>query len=435
MNSAAWLAIGCAALFGQAAAAQDSAEIGGHAARVQWFRDAKFGMFVHWGPFAVHSSDPNSAYDYFDMKTNEAAREDFKKYARQFNPKSFDAAKWMATARNAGAKYVVFTSKHHDGYTMFDSALTDYDSAHYPPKADYVGALVEAARAAGLKIGFYYSILDWDQPSYATDLPAFVNDYLFGQVRELCTNYGPIDCVWFDGEWDHPAETWRAPELVAMIRELQPAALINDRLGLGERGVNRLCDFYTREQPHEMTVPMGFERQKPYPWEACMTIGDYWQFSIKDTNPKSTAELVHILVDVVSRGGNLLLNVGPDPDGVIPEVQVECLAGIGRWLEVNGEAIYGTSGSPFQSLPACEDGTVPRCTTKGRRLYIHIASSRGYRIALPGLRNEIQGARFLKTGAAVAFDNTAKSLQLPKQLPDDIMTVIEIELDGEPRVE
>jgi alpha-L-fucosidase len=166
-----------------------------------------------------------------------------------------------------------------------------------------------------------------------------------------------------------------------------------------------------------------------------MTIGDYWQFSIKDTNPKSTPELVHILVDVVSRGGNLLLNVGPDPDGVISEVQAERLAGVGRWLAVNGEAIYGTSGSPFQSLPACEDGTVPKCTTKGKRLYIHIASSQGHRIVLPGLKNGIKAARFLKTGAAVAFDNTAKSLQLPKQLPDAIVTVIEVELDGEPRVE
>ena len=252
----------------QAAAAQKAAEDEARAARVQWFRDAKFGMFVHWGPFAVHSSDPNATYDYFDMKTDEEARADFKKYAQQFNPKSFDAAEWMETAKNAGAKYVVFTSKHHDGYTMFDSALTDYDSADYPPKADYVRQLVDAARAAGLKIGFYYSILDWDQPSYTADLPSFVNDYLFGQVRELCTNYGPIDCVWFDGEWDHPASTWRAPELTAMIRELQPAALINDRLGLGERGVTRLCDFYTREQPSEVNVAMGFEREKPFPWEA-----------------------------------------------------------------------------------------------------------------------------------------------------------------------
>ncbi|HQH53366.1 MAG TPA: alpha-L-fucosidase [Candidatus Hydrogenedentes bacterium] len=419
----------------QAAAAQKAAEDEARAARVQWFRDAKFGMFVHWGPFAVHSSDPNATYDYFDMKTDREARADFKKYAQQFNSKSFDAAEWMETAKNAGAKYVVFTSKHHDGYTMFDSALTDYDSADYPPKADYVRQLVDAARAAGLKIGFYYSILDWDQPSYTADLPAFVNDYLFGQVRELCTNYGPIDCVWFDGEWDHPASTWRAPELTAMIRELQPAALINDRLGLGERGVTRLCDFYTREQPSEVNVAMGFEREKPFPWEACVTIGDYWQFSIKDTRFKSPQELVRVLVDVVSRGGNLLLNVGPTPDGVIPDALTERLMAIGAWLEVNGEGIYGTSGSPFGPLPAGEGGAAPKCTTKGARLYVHLESRPGDRLALPGLQNGIISARFLRTGAAVEFDNAAKTITLPKDLPDDIMTTIEIELDGEPRIE
>ena len=174
------------------------------------------------------------------------------------------------------------------------------------------GSLSDAARAAGLKVGFYYSMLDWHEPMYETNLPKFVDEFMFAQVRELCTNYGPLDCVWFDGEWDHPAADWRAPELVRMIRELQPAALVNDRLGLGERGVTRLCDFYTREQPSEINVAMGFEREKPYPWEACMTIGEYWQYSIKDTQFKSTAELVRMLVDVVSRGGNLLLNVGPD---------------------------------------------------------------------------------------------------------------------------
>ena len=418
----------------QEAAAKQAAENEARAARVQWFQDAKFGMFVHWGPFAVHGSDPNAAYDYFDMKTDAAARADFKKYAEQFHPKAFDAAQWMATAKNAGAKYVVFTSKHHDGYTMFDSALTDFDSADYPPRADYVRLLVEAARAAGMKIGFYYSILDWDQPDYFGNLPKFVDEHLFGQVRELCTNYGPIDCVWFDGEWDHPASTWRAPDLVAMIRELQPSALINDRLGLGERGVTGLCDFYTREQPSEVNVPMGFEREKPFPWEACITIGDYWQYSIKDTRFKSPDELVRILVDVASRGGNLLLNVGPTPDGEIPETLVERLRAVGGWLEVNGEGIYGTTASPLGAFPESEAGGMPRCTAKGHRLYLHLESRPGNQMTLPGLQNRIVSARFLKTGADLAFDNETKTIALPEELPDAIMTTIAIELDGEPRV-
>ena len=399
------------------------------AKRVQWFRDAKFGMFVHWGPFAVQSSNPNVKYDYFDMKHDKAARADFAKYAKQFGPKAFDAVKWMETACNAGMKYVVFTSKHHDGYTMFDSALTEYDSMDQAPKTDYVSALVKAARAADLKIGFYYSILDWNQPEFTADLPKFVDNYLFGQVRELCTNYGPIDCVWFDGEWDHPAEVWRAPELVAMIRELQPAALINDRLGLGERGVNQLCDFYTREQPSEMNVAMGFEREKAYPWEACMTIGDFWQYSIKDTRFKSAKELIRILVDVASRGGNLLLNVGPTPDGAIPEVMVERLEAMGTWLSKNGEGIYGTDGSPFGALPA------GWCTAKGNRLYIHLPERPAAPLQLSSLQNDIKSARFLGTGMPLQFDSAVKTIILPNELPGPIMTVIEIELDGAPEVE
>ncbi|MBX7258674.1 MAG: alpha-L-fucosidase, partial [Candidatus Hydrogenedentes bacterium] len=347
-------------------------------ARQEWFRNAKFGMFIHWGPFSNHGADPNAKFDYFEIKSNPSIEKDFQVYASQFNGKSFDAAKWMETAKAAGAKYVVLTSKHHDGYALFDTKLSTYDSVDMTPKTDYVRAFLEAAHAAGLKAGLYYSILDWHEPGYYADLPKFVDNFLFPQVRELCTNYGPLDCIWFDGEWDYPASTWKAPELVGMIRELQPTALVNDRIGLNERGVTKLSDFYTREQPSEMNVAMGFEREKPYPWEACMTIGDYWQYSLKDKNYKSVKELVGILVDVVSRGGNLLLNVGPNPDGVIPDVLVERMKGIGEWMAVNGEGIYDTTGSPFASLP------VGKCTVKGNRLYLFVDRLPEAPIALPG---------------------------------------------------
>ncbi|MEX0678706.1 MAG: alpha-L-fucosidase [Pirellulales bacterium] len=417
---------------------RDVGDLAGYRARIeaeakvkrqQWFRNAKFGMFVHWGPFAVQGSDPKAAFDYFDMKHNAALRADFVKYAKHFSPKAFDAAKWMEAAKTAGMKYVVFTSKHHDGYTMFDSALTDYDSMQQAPKTDYVRSLIKAARAADLKIGFYYSILDWRHPDYTANLPKFVNDYLFGQVRELCTNYGLIDCIWFDGEWDYPAGTWRARELVDMIRQLQPTALINDRLGLGERGVNRLCDFYTREQPSEISVAMGFERQKPYPWEACVTIGDSWQYSVKDTHFKSAPELIRMLVDVVSRGGNLLLNVGPTPDGAISAPMLERLNAIGAWLAVNGESIFETTGSPFAKLPA------GKCTTKGNRLYIHIEVRPEGGVPLPGLQNTIKKAWFLKTGTELTFDNKTKTIALPEALPDAAVTTIAIELDAPPVVQ
>ncbi|MCL5097624.1 MAG: alpha-L-fucosidase, partial [Candidatus Omnitrophica bacterium] len=392
--------------------------------RTAWFSKAKFGLFVHWGPFAVLGSDPEAKFNYSDLKESDEARKEFAKYAARFNPKSFDAAKWIEIAKAAGTKYLVFTSKHHDGYAMFDSRLTDFNSMAGTPRKDYVRELVTAARDAGMKIGFYYSLLDWNQPDYRTDLTGFVNRFVFGQVGELCRNYGPIDLIWFDGEWDHTAEQWRAPELVRKIHQLQPAVLINDRLGKGERGINPLCDFYTREQPSEMNVMMPFERERPHPWEACMTIGDYWQYCVKDTRFKSVPELIRILVDVVSRGGNLLLNVGPNPDGVIPVPLVERLRGVGAWLAVNGESIYGTTGSPFKDLPA------GRCTAKGNYLYLHLDQRPGPAVRLPGLQTTIRKAWFLRTGQTLPFDNATKTITLPNTLPDDAVTTIAMELDG-----
>ncbi len=404
-------------------------EAGAKAARQAWFRDAKFGMFVHWGPFAVQGNDPHAKFDYFAIKADPALSVEFEQYARAFKGRSFDAARWMETAKAAGARYVVLTAKHHDGYALFDSKVSQYDSVDMAPQTDYARQFADAARAAGLKVGFYYSMLDWHEPDYQKDLPRFVDEFMFPQVRELCTNYGPIDCVWFDGEWDHPQATWKATELVQMIRQLQPTALVNDRLGFGERGVTRLCDFYTREQPSEVNVAMGFERERPYPWEACMTIGDYWQFSIHDTQFKSTGELIGILVDVVSRGGNLLLNVGPTPDGEIPAPLIERMQGIGAWLAVNGEAIYGTDRSPFASLP------MGKCTARENRLYIFLPSRPAEPLRLPGLQNSIQKASFLADGAVLEFDNATKSIVLPEALPDGAMTTIVVELDAPPLVQ
>ncbi|HOZ48132.1 MAG TPA: alpha-L-fucosidase [Candidatus Hydrogenedentes bacterium] len=427
-------ASGCLALVCLAAAAvapswaessdTDSARL----QRVAWFAEARFGMFIHWGPFSVQGNDPQAKYDYFAMKDDAEARRDFERYAEAFRPGRFDAAQWMETARDAGARYVVFTSKHHDGYCMFDSALSDFTTMKGAPKRDYVRDLIAAARVSGLKIGFYYSMLDWKHPDYTGDLARFVEEYLFGQVRELCTNYGPIDCFWFDGEWDHPLAAWRSPELVNMIRALQPNALINDRLGKGERGVTPLCDFYTREQSSEVNVPMAFEHEEPRPWEACMTIGDFWQFSLNDTRFKSVDELVGVLVDVASRGGNLLLNVGPDPDGQIPRPLVERLRGVGAWLAVNGESVYGTTRSPFGPLP------VGKCTAKANRLYLHVDSSAGSPVQFPRLQNTIRKAFLLSSNAALPFDNGAKTVTLPKDFSQGSWRVAVIELDTPPVV-
>jgi alpha-L-fucosidase len=270
-------------------------------------------------------------------------------------------------------------------------------------------------------------MLDWHHPDFAGHLDRYVDEYLFGQVRELCTNYGPIDGIWFDGEWDHPASTWRAPELVGMIRALQPGAVVNDRLGKGERGVTDLSDFYTREQLSEIEKKQGFELRKP--WEACMTIGRSWGFRREDAPFLSGEELIRSLVDVASRGGNLLLNVGPTPEGEIPPHLVERLRAIGTWLRANGESIYGTAASPFDSLP---DG---KCTVKGDRLYIHLTSHPHRPVALPGLENPIRRAWLLETGEPVAVDDAAKTLLLPDQLPNDVVTTVAVQLDGRPEIE
>jgi len=191
---------------------------------------------------------------------------------------------------------------------------------------------------------------------------------------------------------------------------------------------NVLADFYTREQPDEMNTTMPFEHEKPYSWEACMTIGEYWQYSIKDRNFKSGPELVRILVDVVSRGGNLLLNVGPTPDGVIPPHLLEHLQYVGAWLRGNGESIYGTARGPFKALPA------GKCTAKGNRLYIHLDASPGKTVSLPGLQNTLQKAWLLKTGAELPFDNASKTITLPEVLPEDAVTTVAVELDSPPNV-
>ncbi|MBN2327938.1 MAG: alpha-L-fucosidase [Candidatus Omnitrophica bacterium] len=392
--------------------------------RIRWFREAKFGMFVHWGLYAVHGKNDKGPYVSWSMHDEEIPNQEYEKYANQFTPQKFDAAQWMDIAKSAGMRYVIFTSKHHEGFSMFDSALTDYDSMDRAAGRDFVRELIEAARADDMKIGFYYSMLDWRRPEFKTDFSQYVNRFMFGQIRELCMHYGPIDCLWFDGEWDYSADVWRAPELVNMIRELQPNALINDRLGKGERGKTPLCDFYTREQMSEINHSTEFEKRRNIPWEACLTIGTSWGYKRNDAPLKSSAELIRALVDIVSRGGNLLLNVGPTPEGEIPEALTSRLQDIGAWLAVNGESIYGTEVSPVQAFPT------GRCTQKGSRLYVHLESHPGQALQLINLHQEIKRVWILKTGDELAFDDKNNTISIPDSLGDDAIVTIGIELES-----
>jgi alpha-L-fucosidase len=279
-----------------------------------------------------------------------------------------------------------------------------------------------AARANDVKISFYYSTLDWYQPDFKANLPKYIDEFLFGQVRELCTNYGPIDGIWFDGEWDHPSETWRAPELVNLIRSLQPNALINDRLGKGVRGVTPLADFYTREQMSEIGEKTEAEEKEVRPWEACLTMGIAWGYRRDDGPAKSSTELIRTLVDVVSRGGNLLLNVGPRPDGTVPEHLVARLNDIGAWLEKNGDSVYGTRKA--NGIMASSG----KLTAKGDTLYLHLESRDADTVTLTGLKRPIKSAILLETGEVLTVDNGAKSIALPATLPDPVVSVIVVEL-------
>ena len=387
-----------------------------------WFKDAKFGIFVHWGLYAVHGKNEKGPYVSWAMENEGIPIAEYEPYAEQFRPKHFDANAWMGLVKEAGARYLTFTSKHHEGFAMFNSALTNYDSMDHAAKRDFVGELVTAARANDVKISFYYSTLDWHHPDFYTDLPKYVDEYLFGQVRELCTNYGPIDGLWFDGEWDHPQSTWRAEELVRMIRTLQPHALVNDRLGKGVRGVTPLADFYTREQMSEIGEKTETEDKNIRPWEACLTIGTSWGYMKADGPPKSSTELIRTLVDVVSRGGNLLLNVGPTPDGKIPAPLAAGLRDIGAWLKVNGESIYGTRQVTGITASA------GKLTRKGDQLFIHLETRPGDTITLTGLNHSMVGARLLATGDALKLDNATKTISLPETLPDAAVTTVAVSL-------
>ncbi len=390
--------------------------------RREWFNEAKFGLFIHWGLYSLHGKNDGGAYVSWSMEQESIPVEEYAPYADRFDPTQFDATRWMEIAKSAGMRYVVFTSKHHEGFSMFETELCDYSSEKRAPGRDFARELVEAARAAGLKIGFYYSFLDWYHPDYSGDLDKYVREFAHPQVAEICTNYGPIDVVWFDGEWDHPAETWHSEELVRTIRRLQPNAVINDRLGKDERGTTALSDFYTREQPSEIDEETGFEVARN-PWEACMTIGKSWGFRHDDAPFLSVEELIRYLSSIACRGGNVLLNVGPTPEGEIPEHFVERLGAIGRWLDVNGSAIYGTYGMTVGEHA---------CTAREDRLYVHLTERPGDALTLSGLNVAIRCARLLGADGELTVDDAGKRVVLPADMPDEAVSIVELELDGSP---
>jgi alpha-L-fucosidase len=403
-------------------------------ARTKWFRDAKFGMFIHWGVYSLMGKGE------WIMHEEKIQVPEYEKLYPRFNPVRYDPAQWVELAEAAGQKYIVITSKHHDGFCMFDSKLTDYDIMSTPYHKDVIKMLTDECHKRGMRIGFYHSIMDWHHPDY---LPrrkweektrpgdkADLNRYLAhmrGQLRELLTNYGEIACIWFDGGWEHKADELHSAEMNAELRRIQPQLLINDRANTPE-------DFGTPEQyvpATGLTNPDG----SPRLWEACITMtSHWWGYDAHETNYKSTTDLIRTLVDVVSKGGNLLLNIGPRPDGTIQKEFVDRLYGIGAWLQVNGESIYSTTASPFRLLPF-----YGRCTAKGDRLYFHVFGWPADRkLRIPGLENPVTAAWMVPSPESpleFSRDGDDVIVTLPGKPYDEAASVVAVQLEGEPKVE
>jgi alpha-L-fucosidase len=417
-------------------------------ARMAWFREARFGMFIHWGLYSIPAGAWNGkvyggASEWL-IHSAQIKPADWRPLREQFNPVKFDAKRWVQIAKEAGMKYIVITSKHHEGFAMWPSKVGEWNIGKTAFQRDPLGELAEECRKAGIKLCFYYSILDWDHPDYLPrrawdDRPAQIADYdryvektLKPQLRELLTWYGDLGILWFDGEWESTWTNERGKDLEKFIRGIQPKIILNNRIGKGRAGMSGfdqgqgLGDYGTPEQEIPASGMPGVD------WESCMTMNNSWGYHQYDHDWKSAQVLIQNLVDCASKGGNYLLNVGPTALGEIPEPSVDRLARMGEWLKVNGEAVYGTQAGPFPMAPAWG-----RVTRKGNRLYaVVFQAGAGY--PLRGLKTKILSAKELATGRSVAFEATPTGIELrPAWSREvfDLPRVIVLELEGEPVVE
>jgi len=410
------------------------------AKRTKWWNEAKFGMFIHWGLYAVPADATNKngqkvlAEWYLSNKQAQVA--DYAKFATQFNPVKFDAKKIVAAAKYAGMKYIVITSKHHDGFAMFDSKVSDYDIVDATPyKRDLMKSLANECKKQGVRLCFYHSIMDWHHPDYlprrdweketrpiaGADYSRYTT-YMKEQLKELVTQYNP-GVMWFDGEWEATWNHEMGKDLYSYVRGLKPDIIVNNRVDKGRQGMQGMTatgtfvgDFGTPEQEIPTT---GFTDGRL--WETCMTMNDTWGYARNDNNWKPSETLIRNLIDVASKGGNYLLNVGPTELGELTPETYERLNALGNWMQKNSAAIYGTQSSPFAGLKF--DG---RCTRKGNTLYLHVFNFPGSELTLTGLQAKVKSVRVLG-GEKLTFEQNTGELRISKPSTlDPVATVIEV---------
>ena len=417
-------------------------------ARMAWWREYRFGMFIHWGAYAVPAGTYNGArvpwIGEWIMSRAHVPIPEYEQFVHQFNPTKFNPDEWVRIAKDAGMKYIIITSKHHDGFAIFDSKVSGYDIVDASPyHRDAIRALAGAAHRQGMKFGVYYSIMDWHHPdAQGPNFPEYnsrtftnphfdryVESYMKPQLTELITQYPEIDVLWFDGEWIADWTDARGKAIYDYLHSLKPSLIINNRVGHTRQGLSGLDregrvglgDFGT---PEQVVPPEGLPGVD---WETCMTMNDTWGFKSFDDNWKDTRTLLRTLIDVASKGGNFLLNVGPTAEGLIPAPSVNRLAEMGAWMRVNGDAIYGTKVSPY-GQPAWG-----RYTAKGDRVFAHIFDwPKDGRLALSGLSEKPARVYLLADNKPLDIEQSPNGavVHLPPVPPSTIASVLVLELSS-----
>ena len=439
------------------------------AERLAWWTHDRFGMFIHFGLYAI------PARGEWIKKIETIPEPKYRLYFENFNPDRFDARAWAKAARAAGMKYAVLTAKHHEGFCLWDTKFTDYKITNTAFKRDLAKEFVAAFRAEGLRVGFYYSLIDWHHPDFTVDSkhprrPKWANDcgtfgdadrdypelnkgrdmaryrqYMKDQVRELLTGYGPIDILWFDftyeGEHGKSAADWDSEGLLRLVRSLQPQVIVNNRLGLGETTADG-WDFVTPEQFRVKEWPTVCGARVP--WETCQTFSGSWGYARDEMTWKDTPELVQLLADTVSKGGNLIMNVGPTARGRFDARALARLAAVGAWMDDNGRAVYGCTQAPARFTPP--ENTVLTCNPLTKRLYIHLLAWPGQRLSC-AFPEEVSFASFLHDGSEIELERHGAEVshsqkmyrtgcegvsyfKLPAMKPAAVQPVIEVVLNA-----